>query len=525
MLHTLPQAVDRAAERDPDHEAVRCDGEALTYSELAEGAARLARVFADQGVRRGDRVGLYADKSLRTTMAMYGAMRAGAAYVPIDPSAPVARVSLILDDCDIRHVVADPPRAHRLGELLSGGVSLDGVVGLEEDIAGVHQASWQEVDAAPSDAIIGGPSELDLSYVLYTSGSTGVPKGVMHTHRSALSWAEVSARTWNFQPDDRLSSHAPLYFDLSTLDYFASAVAGATTVIVPAAHTRLPASFSQLIQDERLTVLFVVPLALTHLLLHGALDERDTSAVRWVLFGGEPFPVKHLRGLMAAMPGAHFSNVYGPTEVNGITYWNVSDLPATDDAQIPIGDAFDNVELIVADEAGEAVEDGESGELLARTPTMMRGYWRRPDLNARAFWSRTAAGGYEEVFHRTGDLVRRREDGLLDFLGRRDRQVKVRGHRVELDEVEAVLTAHEEVENAGVFVVPTEDGSQRVLASVTIGQGASTTSRDLLRHASESLPRYALPEVIEITDVLPRTVTGKIDRGALREAAMKPLDE
>ena len=340
MLYLLPHAIDRAAARDPDQEAVRCNGRALTYAALVERANRLARVLVARGVRRGDRVGLFLDKGLDAAVALYGVMKAGAAYVPLDPSAPVARLAFILRDGGIRHLVTDASKQGTLRELHAEGVRLDACIGLE-DADGLPGPAipWSQVETAPSEAPRVGTTEQDLSYILYTSGSTGVPKGVMHTHRSALSWAEIAAQTYGFRPNDRLSNHAPLHFDLSTLDYFATAVAGATTVVIPELYTKLPASLSKLMQDERLTVLYVVPFALTQLLLHGALDKRDLSALRWVLFGGEPLAPKHLRALMQAWPHARFSNVYGPTEVNGVTYHVLPPgfVHTNDDEPIPIG--------------------------------------------------------------------------------------------------------------------------------------------------------------------------------------------
>jgi acyl-coenzyme A synthetase/AMP-(fatty) acid ligase len=337
----------------------------------------------------------------------------------------------------------------------------------------------------------------------------------MHSHRSALAFAETAAATYGLTGEDRLSNHAPLHFDLSTLDYFSSAVVGATTVVIPDAYTKMPASFAGLIEAERLTVLYAVPLALTYLVLHGALEKRDLSSVRWVLFGGEPFPVKHLRALMAALPAARFSNVYGPTEVNGVTYWVLPrQLPEGDDP-LPIGEPYENVEAIVVNRDGEQVADGHSGELLVRTPSMMRGYWGRSDLNERVFQTRTVTDGYDDVYLRTGDLVRRRADGLLEFLGRMDRQVKIRGYRVELDEVEAALLTHDAVESAAVFAVPGADGSSGMEGAVTLRTPACVDAEALEAHLARILPRYAMPDRLAILDAMPRTSTGKIDRHAL----------
>lgn len=520
MVYLLPHAVDRAAMHTPDRDAIRHRGEALTYAALAERADRLAGLLRAEGVRRGDRVGIHAGKGLSAAVALYGIMKAGAAYVPLDPSSPPARQAFIVRDCGIRHVVTEPSRRSALRVLLSEGVRIDCAVGLDEPPApGVGSASWNDVDAHPAAPPDPDLVEMDLAYILYTSGSTGTPKGVMHSHRSALAFARVAADSYGFHGEDRLSNHAPLHFDLSTMDYFSAALAGATTVIIPEAHTRMPASYAALIEAERLTVLYAVPLALTHLLLHGALDKRDLSSVRWVLFGGEPFPTRHLRDLMAALPRARFANVYGPTEVNGVTHWIVPPLPPDDDAPIPIGRPNPNVEVRIVDEDDEPVAAGEAGELLVRTPTMMRGYWGRPDLDARAFWSRPVFGHHEDVYHRTGDLVRRRDDGLLEFHGRKDRQVKARGYRIELDEVEAVLGAHDAVESAAAFALPDEEGSLHVEGVVTLREGHELTPGALRAHLAASLPRYAIPERLEILEAMPRTSTGKIDRRELARLA------
>jgi amino acid adenylation domain-containing protein len=398
MVYLLPHAVDRAASHAPDRDAVRYKGASMTYARLAERSARLAGLLHAQGVRRGDRVGIHAGKGLEAATALYGIMKAGAAYVPLDPSSPPARQASIIRDAGITHLVTEPSRRTALRALRAEGVMIECVVGREEEPGADGRAfSWDDVDAHPIVAYDANLVEMDLAYILYTSGTTGTPKGVMHSHRSALSFARVAADTYAFRGEDRMSNHAPLHFDLSTMDYFSSALAGSTTVIIPEACTRLPASFAALIESERLSVLYAVPLALTQLLLHGAIEQRDLSSVRWVLFGGEPFPTRHLRSLMAALPSARFSNVYGPTEVNGVTYWIVPPLAPDDDSPIPIGQPYPNVETRIVDADDELVADGEPGELMVRTPTMMRGYWGRPDLDARAFWSRRVHGHLSQV--------------------------------------------------------------------------------------------------------------------------------
>ena len=242
-----------------------------------------------------------------------------------------------------------------------------------------------------------------------------------------------------------------------------------------------------------------------------------------MLFGGEPFPPDHLKALMQLLPAARFSNVYGPAEVNQCTYYHLPPLtdPTSEAARgepVPIGDIWADAEGIILDETEQPVADGEPGELVVRTSTMMQGYWARPDLNAKAFYRQPAAGGAEHVFYRTGDLVRRREDGKLEFLGRKDRQVKIRGYRVELDEIEHHLSLHRAVAHAAVFPVGQDDGTRRIEAAVTLDEGGADIA-ELQAYLAAVFPWYAVPERIVTLPSLPRTATDKIDRRQLQTMA------
>ena len=522
MIDLLPQAIDATAERAPERAAMRYLDDSLSYAELAMRSNQLANALAAASVGRGDRVGIFMDKCLEIPVALHGIMKAGAAYVPLDPGAPVERLQNVVRDCGISHVVTAPNKLDTL-RAAAHNTPIECLVGVDSDPAEPqwHSISWSEVYAAETHR---GPDvkvlDSDLAYIIYTSGSTGQPKGLMHTHGSGLSFSRWAASEYELRPDDLLSNHAPLHFDLSILDFFAGAVAGCATSIIPEAHTKFPASYCKLIADQCITVLYTVPFALIQLLLRGSMADHDLSALRWVIFGGEPFPTKHLRELMQRLPHARFDNIYGPAEVNGITHYTVGALTDTDDA-IPIGKIAEQAESLVVDEDDEPVAPGESGELLVQTPTMMRGYWGRDDLNQKAFSRRIVADGLEAVFYRTGDLVTEDPDGTLWFLGRKDRQVKVRGYRIELDEVEAVLVAVDEVEEAAAIAIPGIEGSQQIVAMVTLKCDASSATGDaLLGRIKTRLPSYVVPGAVTVLKEFPRTTTGKIDRRRLREETL-----
>jgi amino acid adenylation domain-containing protein len=346
----------------------------------------------------------------------------------------------------------------------------------------------------------------------------------MHTHRSGLSFAAWAADTYNLTCEDRLSNHAPLHFDLSTFDFFAGAIAGAATVIVPEALTKFPADMSRFIEREQISVWYSVPFALIQLMQHGALESRDLSSLRWILFAGEVFPTKHLRSIMQMFPSIRFSNLYGPTETNVCTFYHVPKLADDSDEPIPIGKACANIEDLVVDPDGNPVTNGEIGELVIRGGVVMKGYWGQPEKTSQGFYTRPAFDNFEDIFYRTGDLVQVDAEGNYRYLGRKDRQIKTRGYRVELDEIEVALLSHPHVQEAAVYPIPDGQGSNLIEASVIIHQGQEFNEPGLVEHISRRLPPYAIPVRILLVSDFPRTSTGKINRRELQTQALSRLE-
>ena len=512
--YLIHHAVSHWADRAPDAPALSMEGRSLSWAELETGSNRLAHALLDRGLAPGDRVGIFMHKSLHLGVALYGILKAGGVFVPLDPFLPPARLAVVLEDCGIRHLVASETVARTLDALPAAGRPL--VYGFAPR-DGLEVVSWDEVDTHPVHPPDLHLIDLDLGYVMYTSGSTGRPKGMMHTHRGSLTYARWGAEHVGLTPADRVASHAPLHFDLSIFDFFSTAQAGGAVVLVPEGVTKFPASFTRTIESEGISVVFTVPFTLIEMLERGALDQRDLSSLRWILFGGEPFPPKHLRALMARLPDVRFTNVYGPAEAPSCTCYDVPHLAEDDDAPIPIGTMSRNSRGLIVDADDEECPVGVPGELCVRSSTLTLGYWNRPELNARVFLERPSHGPRPEVWYRTGDMVSRGEDGLLHFHGRKDRMVKTRGHRVELDEVEAALCTHPAVSEAAAFAVPDGQGSTAILASVTLREGVDAGDGEILRHIRGHLPVYALPREVSVTADLPRTTSGKVDRSRLRD--------
>jgi len=338
----------------------------------------------------------------------------------------------------------------------------------------------------------------------------------MISHQNALAFVDWAASEFAVAADDRLSSHAPLHFDLSIFDVFAAMKGCAAVVLVPDGTSTFPIRLAQWIEANRITVWYSVPSILTLLLLKGRLDQRDLRNLRLVLFAGEVFPVKYLRGVMRALPHAGFANLYGPTETNVITCYRVPAPPAEDAAPIPIGRPCSGAEITVVDDTGAPVDAAAvPGELHARGPTVAQGYWGDPERSARGF-----ADG-ERRLYRTGDIVTRDGDGNYRLIGRRDRMIKSRGYRIELDEIETLLIAHPSVKEAAVVVVPDDLIGNRILGFVAVGHGANEHGGTLRDYCLQKLPRYMVPESFTLCDQLPKTSTGKIDRVTLVETARR----
>jgi len=523
--HLLPHLLHDAAEHRPGATALELGDRRVDYRELAATAERLAACFAAGGVGHGDRVGVHLPKGLVAYAAVFGALGVGGCYVPLDPSAPPARIRTMAEDCGLAGLVTTGELARRLfatGELPGlRRVVIDGNAGTSLD--GFPAVSWQEAVAAGSAPPPNPAIETDLAYLLYTSGSTGRPKGVMISHRGALAFVQWAVAELGLEASDRVAAVAALHFDLSVFDLFATIAAGATLLPLPPGILLRPRELTRWIAEAGITVWYSTPSTWILLLEEGGLEERRYPRLRRVLFAGEVFPTRQLRRLRRALPDAELYNLYGPTETNVCTWKRVDELPADDRRTVAIGRAIDGVEVVAVDPEGREVPPGAEGELLVRGPTVTSGYWGGPEGSAAAFTSLPHHPG-DGRWYRTGDLVHRDPDGDYHFHGRRDHMVKVRGYRVELGEVEAHLSAHPEVREVAV-VVPEddpvegggdEDGRGDRLCAAVVAAGPERPSViGLKTFLGERLPPYMIPTEIRFVDALPKTSTKKIDRRTL----------
>ena len=498
MAYLLQQLLTEAAARQPGRPAVAAGDGLLTYQELDRLSNQVARALLGQGVAPGDRVGILAPKSAAAIVAVYGVLKAGACYVPLDPKAPAARLSHIVRDSGAAVIVADDARVPQAAALVSTIIQPSAVAG------------------EPAGPLAAGRAiETDLAYILYTSGSTGTPKGVMISHRNSLTFVEWAAAAAGLREQDRVCSPAPLHFDLSVFDVFASCRAAACVAVLPEGTATFPVRITGWLDAERVSVWYSVPSVLTLLACYGKLGQSGLPGLRTVIFAGEVFPPRHLARLMTELPHPRYLNWYGPTETNVCTAFEVP-AGGAGAGPVPIGQACANTEVFaVTDEGHRVTRPGQAGELYVRGPSLMRGYWGQP-AKTRDVLVRHPFGTHGgELVYRTGDLVTLDEAGNYAYLGRRDTMVKIRGYRVELGEVEAGLYRHPAVREAAVLPVPDELLGSRLRAVITTDPASPLNREQVLDHCRQWLPSYMVPDVIEFRETLPKTSTGKVNRTSL----------
>lgn len=501
----------------PSAPAVVQGDRTISYAEIDLKSSQVATRLVELGAKTGDRVGVFMPKSIEAVTAIYGAMKAGCAYVPIDPSSPTRRAAYIAGNAGITHLLTDVSKLESLPDLIDAGVRhiLDlGESPIESvpEPALLHNADWiGDVTPTGLPRVI----DQDLAYILYTSGSTGDPKGVMLTHRNCTAFVDWAVKEYQVTEGDRLSSHAPFHFDLSTFDLYAASSVGAPVYLVSKAASMFPGEVRKFIEQNEITVWYSVPSILTMLVEKGGLEAGDLSTLRTLLFAGEVFPTKQLSRLMTLLPHVTFANLYGPTETNVCTAYTVDVAPGETDPPISIGRAIDNVETFVVDADDNLVAPGEAGELLVRGPTVMAGYLGDAERTALRLTPSPLKAHLGDMVYRTGDLVEEMDDGNYRFLGRRDDQIKSRGYRIELGDIEAALNSHPKVVEVAVVAIPDDLVSNRLIAFAVTNE--ELAPKDLLRFCGEALPSYMVPESVTFQAELPKTGTGKIDRRALAD--------
>jgi amino acid adenylation domain-containing protein len=513
----------RRAETHASDVALVMGDEHLTYGEFEAESNRLARLLVEDGCRPGDRVCLFTPKSPSAIVAMHAILKAGAAYVPIDPASPAPRIAKIVDAAEPRLVLVASGAAGLVDELVAtgrlsariGSLDLPAVAG-EHFTAAFNPADWRVLPPEPPQRR-GAPDS--MAHILFTSGSTGAPKGVVITHANVLAFIEWAVPYFGMRPSDRVSGHPPLHFDLSTFDIYGAFAAGAQLHLVPPELGVDPHRLAALIRDAQLTQWFSVPSVLTYMAKFDAVAQDDFPTLVRLMWCGEVLPTPILVHWMQRLPHVRFTNLYGPTEATiASSHHTARECPADPSQPIPIGVSCANEELLILDEERREVPEGEIGEIYIAGAGLSPGYWRDEEKTAAAFVPDPRPGHEGRRMYRTGDLGRVREDGRIEFLGRVDSQIKSRGYRIELGEIEAALNAIPQVRECAVVGVDTGAfGGTEICCAYAAVRGLMVERTYLRGELSKVLPPYMLPLRWREYDRLPKNVNGKIDRRAIRE--------
>jgi amino acid adenylation domain-containing protein len=538
-IHAVFSAVASAA---PERIAVATDAERLSYGELERRSNGIAMQLRERGVGRGDRVGLYTLRSAEAVASMLGILKAGAVYVPFDPAYPAKLLKFVYDDCAPSLMLVQ-----RSLDAAGGGASANGALpgdAFSSALFSGDRVLFIDVDAAPNDMAPNGAGLLpatdreDPAYIMYTSGSTGHPKGVLVPHRAVVRLV-IDNPFVHMGPDEVHLQLAPLAFDASTFEIWGALLHGGTLAIVTAPYPSLDQIASAISRHG------VTSLWLTAGLFHLMVDQRlgALAPLRQLIAGGDVLSPAHVRKAQQALPSCRLVNGYGPTENTTFTccYRIPRPVPA---GPIPIGQPIAHTFVHVLDDSGRPVPDGQEGELYAGGDGVALGYWNRPELTAQRFVAnsidadaRVAAAAPLQAaapipgaapveaaargkLYRTGDRVRRRADGNLEFLGRVDRQVKINGKRVELDEIEACLRRSGLIGDAAVTSAIGADGARKIHAYVTTRRGRVLSHGDVRAFLKSELPDYMWPASITLLDALPLSPTGKVDRSRLPPPAV-----
>jgi amino acid adenylation domain-containing protein len=492
------------AARHPDRSAVVADGTGQTsYRELAEHAAALGAGLAARGVARGDVVAVCAHRGAELIEAFLAVELTGAVYLPVEPDWPPERARQVLGDSGAAIVLAGSGVGYASLGAAAGGRPTAGLAELRSASAadgGAGQTARRDADDEPR-------------YVIFTSGTTGTPKGAVIEHRGMLNHLRAKIADLGLTAADRVAFTAPIGFDISVWQMLCPLLVGATVVVVDDLTVRFPRKMVRALQEYEVTVAEVVPTIAASLAREYARDRR-APALRWLLTTGEELRPALARALLSALPDVGLLNAYGPTECSDdVTHHRVT-ARDTEALRIPIGTPVANCDLyLLVDDEGvwRAAGPGETAQLFVGGVAVGRGYLGRPDLTAHAFFRDDLdPSSPTGRLYRTGDLVRL-DGGVLSYLGRLDRQVKVGGVRIELGEIEAVLSAHAAVAECAVLL---SERTGRVDAFI-VARGEAPSVDDLLRHAKAWLPPAAVPASWHLLDRLPHTSNGKVDYRAL----------
>ncbi|AVK50149.1 D-alanine--poly(phosphoribitol) ligase [Clostridium sp. MF28] len=503
MEKSILSYLEKSEKKFPNKVAFSDGKYKLTYHELVEESKSIGS-FLIENIGMHKAVVVYMEKGARNISAFMGAAYAGCFYVPLDAQMPVERINIILDTLKPAAIIYDDKTEKYLSLIETDCIKVlyDEIHMLPKNEEKLEDARRQMIDTDPL-------------YILFTSGSTGIPKGVIVCHRSVIDYADWVVKTFELNENTTFGNQTPFYFSMSVLDIFATIRSGATLYIIPKMLFSFPVKLLEFLNEKEVNTIYWVPSALSIVANLGALDVIELPALKKILFAGETMPTKQLNVWRRHVPDAVYANLFGPTEITDIGIYYIVDREFNDDEPIPIGVPCENVDALVVDENGQLVEEyGKVGELLIRGSFLACGYYNNPEKTREAFIQNPLNKSYPETVYCTGDLVYWNENRELVYVSRKDFQIKHMGNRIELGEIENAMSA---LEGLDMCCCLYNKESDQIVAVYS----GSLETKKLSQNLKKKLPRYMLPNVCYNRSSMPLNMNGKIDRKKLIEEYIK----
>ncbi len=506
MQNNVLEYLDDTVKKYPDKLAFVDENTSYSFKEIDEYQQSIGSFIIRSGYRH-ESIIVYMRKSVQMITAFFGVIASGCFYVPIDEELPEARVKLIHECCEARLIICDEYTIEKARDIFPNVVSV-----LYSEMI-ISETDLNMLSRVRSDAL-----DIDPIYIVFTSGSTGSPKGVVACHRSVIDYVEQLSDVLRFSKESVFGNQSPLYFDACLKEIYPTIKFGATTYIVPRQLFMFPVRLIEYLNKNKINTICWVSSALTMISSLGAFETVKPEFIRTVAFGSEVFPVKQLNVWRKALPMASFTNLYGPTECTGMSCYYHVDREFLEDEPIPIGRPFRNTEIILLGENGKPVTDGEVGEIYIRGTCVTHGYYDSISRTNQVFVQNPLNNKYNEIIYRTGDMAYKNDYGELVFVSRRDHQIKHMGHRIELEEIEASVNCQEGVRYCACIYSNDTD-------RIVLYYFGDIKEADLIEYLKVVLPRYMIPNAVFKTENMLFTQNGKIDRKGFENMYLSYLQQ
>lgn len=497
-IKTITDYLDITAKKYPEKIGVKDIDKQYTFSKIRENALKVGSVLGEMGLFKKP-IAIFLDKNVDCFCSMFGVAYSGNFYTILDVTMPQDRIERILRILDAEAIITDKKHEQDIQKL-----------DLKFSPIYIEDIYTRTINNLMIECIQNRIIDTDVLYILFTSGSTGDPKGVIISHRNVITYMEWSGKVFGFDSNTIFGSQTPFYFSMSVLDIFQTIRTGAEFVIIPKKLFSLPGDLISYIDETQINTIYWVPSALCQLANINALDNPKLKCVKMILFAGEVMPAKQLNMWRRALPDAFYANLFGPTEVTDICTYYILDREIADDESIPIGKTCDNMDVFIVDENGKEVTGTQEGEMLVRGASVAYGYYKNPEKTKEAFIQNPLQDSYEEKVYRTGDLVHYNENGEIIYVSRKDFQIKHMGYRIELGEIETAASAIAQIDR--VCCIYDMANSEIVLFYT-----GAIDAKDIKKNIKKKVPRYMIPTRYVTMEEMPLNLNGKIDRGELKK--------